>query len=71
MSNKILTAAKTTFMAVLSLLFVSAPALASEADLVVPNISEVHPEYFNYLVAGIIVSVLGLLWGLKAFCDIK
>ena len=71
MSNKILTAAKTTFMAILSLLFVSAPALASEADLVVPNISDVHPEYFNYLVAGIIVSVLGLLWGLKAFCDIK
>lgn len=71
MSNKILTAVKTTFMAVLSLLFVSAPALASEADLIVPNIREVHPEYFYYLVAGIVVSVLGLLWGWKAFCDVK
>ena len=71
MSNKILTAVKTTFMAVLSWMFVSAPVLASEADLVVPNIREVHPEYFNYLVAGIVVSVLGLLWGWKMFCDVK
>ena len=71
MSNKILTAVKSAGMALMSFLFVTAPALASEADLVVPNIGEVHPEYFNYLVAGIIVSVLGLLWGLKAFLDIK
>ena len=71
MSNKILTAVKSAGMALMSFLFVTAPAFASEADLVVPNIGEVHPEYFNYLVAGIIVSVLGLLWGLKAFLDIK
>lgn len=71
MSNKILTAVKSAGMALMSFLFITAPALASEADLVVPNIGEVHPEYFNYLVAGIIVSVLGLLWGLKAFLDIK
>jgi len=71
MSNKILTAVKSAGMALMSFLFVTAPAFASEADLVVPNIGQVHPEYFNYLVAGIIVSVLGLLWGLKAFLDIK
>lgn len=71
MSNKILTAVKTTFMALLAMLFVSAPALAGEADLVVPNIKQVHSEYFYYLVAGIIVSVLGLFWGWKAFCDVK
>ena len=71
MSNKILTAVKTTFMAVLSYLCVSAPALASEADLVVPNIKSVQPDYFNYLVAGIVVSVLGLFWGWKMFCDVK
>lgn len=71
MSNKILTAVKTTFMAFLAMLFVTAPALAGEADLVVPNIKQVHSEYFYYLVAGIIVSVLGLFWGWKAFCDVK
>ena len=47
------------------------PGMASEADLVVPNIAQVHTDYFNYLVIGIAVSFLGLLWGLKAFCDIK
>ena len=71
MSNKFVTAVKTAFVAFMSYLFVSAPAMASEADLVVPNIKEIHPEYFNYLVAGIIVSVLGLLWGWKMFCDVK
>ena len=71
MSNKILTAVKSAGMALMSFMLFTAPAFASEADLVVPNIGEVHPEYFNYLVAGIIVSVLGLLWGLKAFLDIK
>ena len=68
MSNKFLAAVKTAFMAISSLMLVSAPALASEADLVVPKITG---DNFNYLVAGIIVSALGLLWGLKAFCDIK
>ena len=71
MSNKILTAVKSAGMALMSFMLFTAPAFASEADLVVPNIGQVHPEYFNYLVAGIIVSVLGLLWGLKAFLDIK
>ena len=71
MSKKFLMAVKTAFMAFASFLFVSAPALASEADLVVPNIREVHPDYFNYLVAGIVVSVLGLFWGWKVFCDVK
>jgi K(+)-stimulated pyrophosphate-energized sodium pump len=59
---------KLTFMAFMSLMLVSAPAIASEADLVVPKITG---DNFNYLVAGIVVSILGLLWGLKAFCDIK
>lgn len=68
MSNKFLAAVKTAFMAITSLMLVSAPALASEADLVVPKITG---DNFNYLVAGIIVSALGLLWGLKAFCDIR
>ncbi|MGN0005403.1 MAG: sodium-translocating pyrophosphatase [Candidatus Gastranaerophilaceae bacterium] len=68
MSNKILNAVKTSCMAFFAMLFVSAPALASEADLVVPKITG---DNFNYLIAGIIVSALGLLWGLKAFCDIK
>ena len=58
MSNKFLAAVKTVFMAISSFMLVSAPALASEADLVVPKITG---DNFNYLVAGIIVSALGLL----------
>ena len=68
MSNKILNAVKTSCMALFAMLFVSAPAFASEADLVVPKITG---DNYNYLIAGIVVSALGLLWGLKAFCDIK
>ncbi|MGN0014696.1 MAG: sodium-translocating pyrophosphatase, partial [Candidatus Gastranaerophilaceae bacterium] len=71
MSNKILTAVKTTCMAFCAMLFAAAAVLAGEADLVVPNIKQVHSEYFYYLVAGIIVSVLGLFWGWKAFSDVK
>ena len=68
MSNKILNAVKTSCMALFAMLFVSAPAFASEADLVVPKITG---DNYKYLIAGIVVSALGLLWGLKAFCDIK
>ncbi len=45
-------------------------AFASEASLVVPNFKE-HPMSFNLLVAGIIVSVLGVIFGLIEFIKIK
>ena len=52
-------------------MFISTPAWAGEASLVVPNIKEASELSYNLLLAGIIVSVLGLLWGLIAYGQIK
>ena len=57
------------FYAILALLLVSvSPALAGEANLVVPKIDGCN---FTLLVIGIVVSVLGLIWGLIAYGQIK
>ena len=45
------------------LLSMIAPAFASEADLIVPNIQSVNPDFYNYLLIGIGISVLGLIFG--------
>ncbi len=64
--------AKQTLMAsLLSLLMVSAPAFASEADLVVPEIAKNYPLGHTLLLIGIAVSVLGLIFGLIAFAQVK
>ena len=39
------------------------PAFASEADLVVPKIQAVNPDFFTYLLIGIAISVAGLVFG--------
>ena len=49
-------------------IFVGVPAFAGEANLVVPKF---EGDNFNLLVAGIVVSVLGLVWGLIAYGQIK
>ena len=57
------------FLATIAIaLFVGVPAFAGEANLVVPKF---EGDNFNLLVAGIIVSVLGLVWGLIAYGQIK
>ena len=48
-----------------------APAFASEADLIVPNIQNVNPDFYNYLLIGIGISVLGLIFGFIEFLRIK
>ena len=58
--NKIVAAAMVLFMGV--------PAFAGEANLVVPKI---EGDNFNYLLIGIVVSVLGLIWGLIAYNQVK
>ncbi len=55
-------------VALFTLMLISAPAFAGEADLVVPKIQGTE---FNMLVIGIVVSVLGLIWGLIAYFNIK
>ncbi len=45
-------------------------AFAGEADLVVPNISS-SPESFNYLLIGLVISVIGVIFGFVEFLKIK
>lgn len=65
------TLSKTMLVAFLSLFFAASPAFASEASLVVPNIQAANPTYFNILVIGIVVSVIGLIFGFIEFLKIK
>ena len=59
---------KRMLMAFAMFLFVGAPAFAGEANLVVPKI---EGDNYNLLMIGIIVSILGVLWGLIAFAQVK
>ena len=45
-------------------------ALAGEADLVVPNISS-SPESYNFLLIGLVISVIGVIFGFIEFLKIK
>ncbi len=57
--------------AFLAMIFMGASsAFAGEADLVVPNISS-SPESFNYLVIGLVISVIGVIFGFIEFLKIK
>ncbi len=58
-------------MAILGLLFGIAPSFAGEANLVVPNIQQASPESFNLLVIGMIISVIGCIFGFIEFLRIK
>lgn len=59
-------------VALLAALFVGiAPAFAGEADLIVPNIQQSSPESFNLLLIGIVVSVVGVIFGFIEFLKIK
>jgi len=55
----------------LAILFGASPAFASEADLVVPEIKSVNPDFFTYLLIGIGISVFGLILGYWEFSGIK
>ena len=62
-------AAPKTLLAILALMLVGAvPALASEADLIVPDITG---DNFRLLIWGILVSVAGLIFGFIEFSRIK
>ena len=50
-------------LSLLALVMTAMPTFASEADLVVPNIKTISPDSFNLLVIGIIVSVIGVVFG--------
>ena len=54
-----------------ALLGLIAPAMASEADLVVPSIKDANPDFYTYLLIGIAISVIGLVFGFIEFFRIK
>ena len=62
--------ASKALFALMSLLL-CAPVFASEADLVVPSIKDTNPDFFNYLLIGIGISVIGLVFGFIEFFRIK
>lgn len=47
------------------------PALASEADLVVPSIKCISPSSYTLLLIGLGISIIGLIFGLVEFLKIK
>lgn len=62
----------TSLMAILMMFAVGiSPALASEADLVVPSIKDISPCNYTLLLIGLGISVAGLIFGLIMFCGIK
>ena len=68
---KKLTSPKALMALFATLLMGISPALASEADLVVPSIKAVNSDFFMLLVAGILISVAGLIFGFIEFFRIK
>lgn len=59
----------------MALLFMMAvgvsPALASEADLVVPSIKTINPHSYMLLLIGLGISIIGLVFGLVEFLKIR
>lgn len=64
---KKLTSPKALFAMFAVMLMGVSPVLASEADLVVPGIKDANPDFFKYLVWGILISVIGLIFGFTNF----
>ena len=59
------------FSALLVFLGGTIPAFASEADLIVPNIKTTSIDSYNLLIIGLIVSVIGVIFGFIEFLRIK
>ena len=55
----------------LSFLNISIPTFASEADLVVPNIKATSSDSYNLLIIGLVVSVIGMIFGFIEYLKIK
>ena len=60
-----------SLFATLFAMILTAPAFAGEASLVVPDIKAISPESYNLLLIGLGVSVLGVLFGLWMFRNVK
>ncbi len=58
------------FCALAGLFVASMPSMASEANLVVPNLSQ-HPASYNLLLIGIGICIAGLVYGLIEYVGVK
>ena len=68
---KKLTAPKSLLAFIATLLLGISPAFAGEADLVVPSIKDISSHSFNLLLIGMVISVIGLIFGFIEFLRIK
>lgn len=68
---KKLTAPKALFAIFAMLLSGVSPALAGEADLIVPSIKDISIDSYNLLLIGMVISVIGLFFGFIEFLRIK
>ncbi len=70
MINKL--SAPKTLLAALTALFIGVcPAIAGEADLIVPSIKSISPHSYNLLLIGMVISFIGLIFGFIEFLRIK
>ena len=58
-------------LTLLLLMSFAIPAFASEADLIVPNIKETSLNSYNLLIIGLIVSIIGIIFGFLEYLRIK
>lgn len=68
---KKLTAPKSLLAILATLLLGISPAFAGEADLVVPSIKDISLDSYNLLIIGMVISVIGLIFGFVEFLRIK
>lgn len=68
---KKLTAPKSLLAILATLLLGISPAFAGEADLVVPSIKDISLDSYNLLIIGMVISVIGLIFGFIEFLRIK
>ena len=61
---------KKTLLALLSAM-ICAPSFAGEASLVVPNIKDISIDSYNLLMIGLVVSIVGVIFGLIEFFKVK
>ncbi len=62
---------KKFFASIALALFAGVPAFAGEADLVVPSIKDASLDSYNLLLIGLVISVVGLVFGFIEFLKIK
>ncbi|MCQ2398942.1 MAG: sodium-translocating pyrophosphatase, partial [Clostridia bacterium] len=62
--------AKTLLMSALAVFLVAGASFAGEADLIVPDL-KTDPFQYNLLLVGIVISALGLIFGLFEYSKVK